>query len=82
MSTNRITKIFEILFSILSVIGALLVSSTIVIGWPIWIVASSFGVVWGLRTKNYFVSMMNIFFTITNIIGTYNYLLSPYLSNT
>ena len=79
-TTHRINKVLEAIFSILSIIGALLVSNQIMIGWIVWIVASILGTVWGLRTKNHYVAMMNAFFTITNGMGIYNYLISPFLA--
>jgi len=82
MDKDRINKILEAVFSFLSILGAICVSSQVMVGWVIWIVASTTGVIWGIRTKNNYVAIMNAFFTVTNSIGIYNYLITPYLSGT
>lgn len=68
-------KKIEAMFSILAMLGAILVASQIQIGWALWLLSSVLGVVWGLKTKNYWIAGMQGFFTVTNIIGLVNYFL-------
>ena len=72
-------KFLEASFSILSIIGAILVSSCVSWGWIVWLSSNIFGTVWAKRTKNHYVLTMNLFFAVTNSIGIYNYLITPYM---
>jgi len=78
---NRVNKFLEAISSFLSIFGALLVSNQLHWGWVIWVVASILGTLWGVRSKNYYVAIMYSFFTLTNAMGIWNYLISPYLTS-
>jgi len=68
-------KKIEALFSISAMLGALLVSNQIHVGWVVWLISSLIGIVWGIKTKNYWIAGMQCFFTVTNIFGLVNYFL-------
>jgi hypothetical protein len=68
-------KRIESIFSILAMLGALLVSNQVQLGWILWLVSSILGTLWGIKTKNYWVAGMQGFFSITNLIGLVNYCL-------
>jgi len=68
-------KKLEAIFSILAMLGALLVANQIHVGWPIFLSSSLLGTIWGIKTKNYWIAGMQIFFTCTNTMGLINYFL-------
>ena len=68
-------KKIEALFSLLAMSGALLVANQIHFGWVLFLASSVIGVVWGIKTKNYWIAIMQGFFTVTNLMGLVNYFL-------
>jgi len=79
-NAERINKTLEIVFSVTAMLGSMLVSMTISAGWLIFFVSSVTGTIWAIRTKNNYVAAMNAFFTFTNCMGIWNYVVSPYLA--
>ena len=67
-------KNMELMVAYLSIIGALMVSNQYHWGWIAYLVASSTGMVWSYRKKYNHLLVMNIFFTIANFCGIWNYL--------
>lgn len=67
-------KKIEAIFSILAMLGALLVANKVALGWIVFLVSSLIGTYWSIKTKNYWVAIMQCFFTLTNAMGCINYL--------
>jgi len=80
MTTERINKILEAIFSVLGVVGVLCISNELVIGWVICIVSSTIAVIWAIRTRNFYFMFMQAVFVIANICGIYNFIITPYLA--
>lgn len=69
----KLDKILEATFSILSMIGSLMVANLCFTGWFVWIVSCFIAIVWGIRQKAWWFTGMQTFFLITNTIGVYNF---------
>lgn len=70
----ELDKTLEFTFSVLIVIGTIMVSLENHYGWLLWTVSSIVALVWSFRKRFIYVSIMNVILLITNIIGCYNYL--------
>jgi len=68
-------KKIEAIFSVLAMMGALLVANQVSFGWILWLLSSILGTIWGVKTRNYWIAGMQCFFTVTNLIGLVNYFL-------
>lgn len=58
-----------------SIAGSLMVSNQIHTGWLVYLVASIVGMWWSWRLQYRHLLIMNVFFTIANVCGIYNYLI-------
>jgi len=70
MKTDRI---LEASFSILSMLGALMVSNVCFYGWFVWIISCLIAIVWGIKKEAYWFTSMQFFFLICDMIGVYNF---------
>lgn len=61
----------------LSIGGALMVSNQFHWGWTVYLVASIIGMWWSWKMKYRHLLVMNIFFTVSNVCGIWNYILNP-----
>jgi hypothetical protein len=61
----------------LSIGGALMVSNQLHYGWTIYLVASIIGMWWSWKMNYRHLLVMNVFFTISNLCGIWNYILNP-----
>jgi hypothetical protein len=61
----------------LSIGGALMVSNQFQWGWTIYLCASIIGMWWSWKMQYRHLLIMNIFFTISNLCGIWNYILNP-----
>lgn len=70
-------KVMEQTVAYLSIIGALMVSNQYHWGWIAYLVASTTGMIWSYRKKYHHLLIMNVFFTVANFCGIWNYLVQP-----
>jgi hypothetical protein len=61
----------------LSIGGALMVSNQFHWGWIIYLAASIIGMWWSWKMNYRHLLIMNVFFTVSNVCGIWNYILNP-----
>jgi hypothetical protein len=59
----------------LSIVGSLMVANQLYWGWTIYLLASLSGMWWSHQKEYRHMLVMNVFFTIANVCGIYNYLI-------
>jgi hypothetical protein len=74
-ASGSAVKVMEQTVAYLSIIGALMVSNQFHWGWVAYLIASTTGMVWSYKKKYQHLLVMNIFFTIANFCGIWNYLI-------
>jgi len=66
-------KKVEAVFSFLAIAGSLMVANQVFAGWFLFLVSSILATYWGIRTKNYYFTAMQVVFIVSNAMGVVNY---------
>jgi len=66
-------KKLEATFCVLAMMGSMAIANQLFFGWYLFLISSVMGAYWSIKTKNYWVAGMQCFFTVTNLIGVFNY---------
>jgi hypothetical protein len=66
-------NIFEFLGFLFSIIGSFLVANKIEYGWFLYMFANTSFIIFALNKRMAFITVLNVWFIITNLIAIYNY---------
>ena len=72
---KKYLKVLEWTAATLSIIGAFLVSFGLMCGFLVWLVSNLILIFWSIKKKVYGITLMQVFFLVTSIIGTYRWIL-------
>lgn len=70
-------KKIEAIFSMFGICGAITLSCKLYFGWLLFFASSLIGIYFFYTKKLYWSMLLQFCFSITNIIGIYNYILYP-----
>jgi nicotinamide riboside transporter PnuC len=62
-------RVVETVIFLISVVGALCISYGIMKGFILWLISSLMSIIYFIKQKQYPLSMQQIVFTVTNILG-------------
>jgi len=71
---NKLDNQLEKIFTILAIIGSTMIANEIHTGWVIFLLSSTFQLIWSYRKKLNYMMLLSVFFLLNNSIGIYNYL--------
>ena len=71
---EKYLKVIEWCASILSIVGAFFISFGFMVGFLLWLISNIMLILWSIKKRAYGLTLMQVFFLVTSIIGTVRWL--------